>query len=222
MSVSAVHDRAGLAALYDGRQGLRIHLDRLFAEPETADAAFAGAYRQVIHEQREARALRSGMCAISNQPAHHIPYMYTGTDQPWLAGATAHRLARRLFAGGHIGQGFPGDEDNGEMSAWWLWAAIGLYPLELGSGELVIGSPLLDDVTVARSDGSRLRIRSRRPHADAHVLRAARVNGAPLTVPCWRWMRSAPTSTWSSSSATTPPRAWAPTSRPPCARGTPI
>jgi putative alpha-1,2-mannosidase len=162
------------------------------------------------------------MCAISNQPAHHIPYMYTGTDQPWLAGATAHRLARRLFAGGHIGQGFPGDEDNGEMSAWWLWAAIGLYPLELGSGELVIGSPLLDDVTVARSDGSRLRIRSRRPHADAHVLRAARVNGAPLTVPCWRWMRSAPTSTWSSSSATTPPRAWAPTSRPPCARGTPI
>ncbi|WP_294979571.1 glycoside hydrolase domain-containing protein [uncultured Microbacterium sp.] len=181
MSVSAVHDRAGLAALYDGRQGLRIHLDRLFAEPETADAAFAGAYRQVIHEQREARALRSGMCAISNQPAHHIPYMYTGTDQPWLAGATAHRLARRLFAGGHIGQGFPGDEDNGEMSAWWLWAAIGLYPLELGSGELVIGSPLLDDVTVARSDGSRLRIRSQRPHADAHVLRAARVNGAPLT-----------------------------------------
>ena len=183
MSVSAVHDPAGLAEAYGGPAALRGHLDRLFAEPETADRAFAGAYHRVIHEQREARALRSGMCAISNQPAHHIPYMYTATDEPWRAGAVAHGLARRLFTGGHIGQGFPGDEDNGEMSAWWLWAALGLYPLDPAAGALVIGSPLYDDVTVHRSDGSRVRIRSRRPHADAHVLCAARVNGMPLRSP---------------------------------------
>ena len=120
------------------------------------------------------------MCAVSNQPAHHIPYMYSATDEPWRAGAVAHALARRLFTGGHIGQGFPGDEDNGEMSAWWLWAALGLYPLDPASGSLLIGSPLFDDVTVRRSDGSRIRIRSRRAHADAHVLRSAHVNGIPL------------------------------------------
>lgn len=183
MSVSAVHDPVGLAELYGGPAALRAHLDRLFTEPETAGAAYAGSYHRVIHEQREARALRSGMCAISNQPAHHIPYMYTATDEPWRAGAAAHGLARRLFTGGHLGQGFPGDEDNGEMSAWWLWAALGLYPLDPASGALVIGAPLFDDITVHRSDGSRVRIHSRRAHPDAHLLRAARVNGMPLASP---------------------------------------
>jgi len=183
MSVSAVHDAAALAELYGGPAGLRRHLDRLFTEPETADPSFAGSYGTVIHEQREARALRSGMCAISNQPAHHIPYMYTATDEPWRAGATVHALARRLFSGGHIGQGFPGDEDNGEMSAWWLWAALGLYPLEVASGALVIGSPLFDDITIDRSDGSRLRIRTRRAAPDAHVLRTVRLNGMPWHEP---------------------------------------
>ncbi|WP_144875033.1 GH92 family glycosyl hydrolase [Microbacterium sp. 1.5R] len=181
MSTGAVHDGDGLADLYGGRAGLRLHLDALFAEPETADQRFGGAYGTVIHEQREARALRAGMCGISNQPAHHIPFMYAFTDQPWRAGETARELAGRLFAGAHIGQGFPGDEDNGEMSAWWLWAALGLYPLELASGVLRIGSPLLDDIRVDRGDGSTLRIRSRRSSPSAHVLHEARLNGIPLT-----------------------------------------
>ncbi|PCE15464.1 alpha-1,2-mannosidase [Microbacterium sp. SZ1] len=181
MSVGAVHDGDGLADLYGGRAGLRQHLDALFAEPETADERFGGAYGTVIHEQREARALRAGMCGISNQPAHHIPYMYAFTDQPWRAGGIAHELAGRLFAGAHIGQGFPGDEDNGEMSAWWLWAALGLYPLELASGVLRIGSPLLDDVRIDRGNGSTLSIRSRRSSPTARVLYEARLNDTALT-----------------------------------------
>ncbi len=178
-----MHDGAGLAALYGGPAGLGAHLDRLFAEPETADDAFGGAYGTVIHEQREARALRSGMCAISNQPAHHIPWMYVHSDRPWQAGAAVHALAERLFAGAMIGQGFPGDEDNGEMSMWWLWAALGLYPLELASGELRIGSPLYDDITVRRAGGSVLRIRSVRADPDARLLVRARLNGVELDRP---------------------------------------
>ncbi len=184
MSVAAVHDGAGLAELYGGPVGLRSHLDALFAEPETGEQRFAGSYGAVIHEQREARALRSGQCAISNQPAHHIPFMYAFTDQPWRAGVTAHALAARLFAGGMIGQGLPGDEDNGEMSAWWLWAALGLYPLELASGEVLIGCPLLDDVEVHRGGGGRLRIRSDRSRPDARVLVGARLDGVALPT-CW-------------------------------------
>ncbi|SFR61030.1 alpha-1,2-mannosidase, putative [Microbacterium azadirachtae] len=183
MSVSAVHDGAGLAALHGGPAGLRAHLDRLFAEPETADPAFGGTYGTVIHEQREARALRSGMCAISNQPAHHIPWMHVFGDEPWRAGATVHALARRLFTGAMIAQGFPGDEDNGETSAWWLWAALGLYPLELGAGVLRIGAPLLDDVTVRRTDGRALRIRTQRESPDATLLAEARLDGVPLQRP---------------------------------------
>lgn len=180
MSVGTVHDGPGLAALHGGPAGLGRHLDALFAEPETADERFGGAYGTVIHEQREARAQRSGMCALSNQPAHHIPFMYAFTDRPWHSAGLVHGLARRLFAGAHIGQGFPGDEDNGEMSAWWLWAALGLYPLELAAGTLRIGSPLSDDIRVARGDGSSLRIRSRRSSPAAHVLEDARLDGRPL------------------------------------------
>ncbi|MGO4488910.1 GH92 family glycosyl hydrolase [Microbacterium sp. 2RAF4] len=181
MSVGAVHDGAGLADLHGGPARLGRHLDALFAEPETADERFGGAYGTVIHEQREARALRSGMCAISNQPAHHIPFMYAFSDRPWQTAPLVHDLAGRLFTGAHIGQGFPGDEDNGEMSAWWLWAALGLYPLELASGRLRIGSPLFDDIRVDRGDGSTLRIRSRRSGPSAHVLEEARLDGVGLT-----------------------------------------
>ncbi len=180
MSVAPVHDGAGLAALHGGPAGLGRHLDALFATPETAEEAFAGSYGAVIHEQREARAVRSGMCALSNQPAHHIPFMYRFSDRPWLAGEIAHGLARRLFAGAMIDQGFPGDEDNGEMSAWWLFAALGLYPLEPGAGELVIGSPLFDDITVRRGDGSSLRVRTTRTAPGAHVLASAFLAGRPL------------------------------------------
>ncbi|QDE36212.1 glycoside hydrolase family 92 protein [Microbacterium foliorum] len=180
MSVGAVHDGAGLAALHGGRDAFGQHLDALFAEPETADERFGGAYGTVIHEQREARALRSGMCAISNQPAHHIPFMYAFSERPWRTAAIVNELAGRLFAGAHIGQGFPGDEDNGEMSAWWLWAALGLYPLELASGVLRIGSPLFDDIRVDRADGSSLRIRSHRSGPAAHVLQSARLDRVAL------------------------------------------
>ncbi|MFC6356219.1 glycoside hydrolase domain-containing protein [Luethyella okanaganae] len=183
MSVAPVHDGAGLAALYGGPAGLAAHLDRLFAEPETARPELGGSYGTVIHEQREARAQRSGMCALSNQPAHHIPFMYLHSDRPWQAAPLVHGLAGRLFAGGHIGQGYPGDEDNGEMSAWWLWAALGLYPLELGSGELRIGSPLLDDVTVRRHGGGTLRVRAHRATPGARFLSVAQLDGAPLERP---------------------------------------
>ncbi|WP_309104201.1 glycoside hydrolase domain-containing protein [Microbacterium sp.] len=183
MSVGAVHDGDGLARLHGGPAALGRHLDALFDEPETADPRFGGAYGTVIHEQREGRAMRAGMCAISNQPAHHIPFMYAFSDRPWRSAAVVHDLARRLFAGAHIGQGFPGDEDNGEMSAWWLWAALGLYPLELASGRLRIGSPLFDDIRVERGDGSSLRIRTLRSEPAAHVLQSARLNGVALGSP---------------------------------------
>lgn len=180
MAVTPVHDGPGLAELHGGPAGLGEQLDRLFAEPETARDRFGGSYESIIHEHREARAMRSGMCALSNQPAHHIPFMYVHSSEPWRAAPLVHELAERLFAGGHIGQGYPGDEDNGEMSAWWIWAAMGLYPLELGSGELLVGSPLLDEVTVRRTGKGQLRIRAHRESPKSRFVNAVRENGALL------------------------------------------
>jgi len=106
--------------------------------------------------------------------------MHVHGDRPWQAGALVHELAGRLFAGSMIGQGFPGDEDNGEMSMWWLWAAVGLYPLELASGELRIGCPLFDDIALRRADGARLRVVSHRADPDARYLASATLDAVPL------------------------------------------
>lgn len=137
----APHDGVGLARLFGGRHGMGDALDALFAEPETARQEFSGSYGFVIHEMSEARDLRLGMCGLSNQPAHHLPWMYAFTDRPWRASEFTHEAASRLFLGMHIGQGFPGDEDNGEMSAWHMFARMGLWPLQVGSGALLIGAP---------------------------------------------------------------------------------
>ena len=142
------HDGAGLARLLGGREAMGDALDALFAEPETGRPEFAGSYGHVIHEMSEARDLRLGMCGLSNQPAHHVPWMYAFTDRPWRAAEVTAEAVGRMFGGMHIGQGFPGDEDNGEMSAWHLLAQMGLLPLQVGSGEFLIGAPLLPEIVV--------------------------------------------------------------------------
>ncbi|WNY35389.1 glycoside hydrolase family 92 protein [Curtobacterium flaccumfaciens] len=100
----------------------------------------------------EARDVRMGMLGLSNQPAHHIPFfpMFTGRHDD------AHRIVResleRLFVGSDLGQGYPGDEDNGEMSAWYVFATIGLYPLAPSTGTYVLVPPSVRR-TVLRQPG---------------------------------------------------------------------
>ncbi|QOR69904.1 glycoside hydrolase family 92 protein [Ruania alkalisoli] len=182
MSVSTVHDGPGMAALYQRHGGgLAAHLDRLHAEPETAAEAWCGTYPGVIHEMTEARSLRTGMCALSNQPAHHIPFMELHAGRPWRTQELTRDALERLFTGAEIGQGYPGDEDNGEMSAWWLFTALGLYPLHPGSGELVLTAPLLEQMRWTRADGTVLQVRTTRPDGttlrEARYIASVRVNG---------------------------------------------
>ena len=150
----APQDGQGLANLYGGRAGLAAKLDEFFATPETAK--FPGTYGGVIHEMREARDVRMGQWGASNQISHHIPYMYDYAGQPWKAQAIVREALRRLFSGSEIGQGYPGDEDNGEMSAWYVFSALGFYPLQVGSPNYAIGSPLFTRATVHLQNGRRL------------------------------------------------------------------
>ncbi|HLT84148.1 MAG TPA: GH92 family glycosyl hydrolase [Phototrophicaceae bacterium] len=141
----APHDVDGLAALYGGRRGLLAELEEFLTTPERAD-------RSGIHEAREARDVRLGMLGMSNQIAHHIPYVLAEAGDPAGAQALVRDIQQRLFAGADIGQGYPGDEDNGEMSAWYILSAMGFYPLQVGSGDYTIGSPLFDSMTVNIGD----------------------------------------------------------------------
>ncbi|SED82343.1 alpha-1,2-mannosidase, putative [Streptomyces misionensis] len=178
---TAPQDTRGLANLYGGRQGLADKLDEFFATPETASPQFVGSYGGVIHEMTEARDVRMGMLGQSNQVAHHVSYMYDAAGQPWKTQATVREILSRLYLGSEIGQGYHGDEDNGEQSGWFLFSALGFYPLVMGSGEYAIGSPLFKKATVHLENGHDLVVNAPRNSARNVYVQSVTFNGRPWT-----------------------------------------
>ncbi|MCS0635517.1 GH92 family glycosyl hydrolase [Streptomyces sp. LP05-1] len=178
---TAPQDSRGLANLYGGRAGLGEKLDRYFATPETASPEFVGSYGSVIHEMTEARDVRMGMYGHSNQVAHHVPYMYDAAGQPWKTQEKVREVLSRLYTGSEIGQGYHGDEDNGEQSAWYLFSALGFYPLVMGSGEYAVGSPLFTRATVRMDNGRTLVVRAPENSARNIYVQGLRVNGKRWT-----------------------------------------
>ncbi|MFJ6604052.1 GH92 family glycosyl hydrolase [Streptomyces lydicus] len=176
---TAPQDTRGLANLYGGRAGLAKKLDAYFSTPETAAKEFAGSYGGVIHEMTEARDTRMGMYGHSNQPSHHIAYTYDAAGQPWKTQEKVREALSRLYLGSEIGQGYPGDEDNGEMSAWYVFSSLGFYPLVMGQGEYAVGSPLFTKATVHLENGRDLTIEAPRNSARNIYVQGLRFNGKP-------------------------------------------
>ncbi|MFJ8781505.1 GH92 family glycosyl hydrolase [Streptomyces sp. NPDC102476] len=178
---TAPQDSRGLANLYGGRSGLAEKLDEYFATPETASPDFVGSYGGVIHEMTEARDVRMGMYGHSNQVAHHVNYMYDAAGQPWKTQRNVREVLSRLYVGSEIGQGYHGDEDNGEQSAWYLFSALGFYPLVMGSGEYAVGSPLFTKATVHLENGRDLVVRAPKNSARNVYVQGLKVNGRAWT-----------------------------------------
>ncbi|MFJ3668838.1 GH92 family glycosyl hydrolase [Streptomyces sp. NPDC090106] len=178
---TAPQDSRGLANLYGGRSGLAEKLDTYFATPETASPDLVGSYGGVIHEMTEARDVRMGMYGHSNQVAHHVTYMYDAAGQPWKTQRAVREALSRLYVGSEIGQGYHGDEDNGEQSAWYLFSALGFYPLVMGSGEYAVGSPLFTKATVHLDNGRDLVVKAPRNSAKNVYVQGLKVNGRTWT-----------------------------------------
>ncbi|MFF1480903.1 GH92 family glycosyl hydrolase [Streptomyces sp. NPDC058301] len=178
---TAPQDSRGLANLYGGRAGLAKKLDAFFATPETASPDFAGSYGSVIHEMTEARDVRMGMYGHSNQVAHHVTYMYDAAGQPWKTQEKVREVMNRLYTGSEIGQGYHGDEDNGEQSAWYLFSALGFYPLVMGSGEYAIGSPLFTKATVHLENGRDLVVKAPKNSSRNLYVQSLKLNGKAWT-----------------------------------------
>ncbi|MCT2581722.1 GH92 family glycosyl hydrolase [Actinophytocola gossypii] len=174
---SVPHDGAGLAALLGGPAALAARLDEFFATQETGRAR--GAYWRTIHEMPEARDVRMGQYAHSNQPSHHIIYLYAYAGALWRTQEKVREVLSRLYAGSEVGQGYPGDEDNGEMSAWWLFGALGLYPLRVGSPEYVIGSPLFRRMSVRVGEDATLVVNAPNNSPTNVYVQGLMVNGTP-------------------------------------------
>ncbi|MEU6477667.1 GH92 family glycosyl hydrolase [Streptomyces sp. NPDC047017] len=174
---TAPQDSRGLANLYGGQRGLADKLDTYFATPETASPEFAGSYGGIIHEMTEARDVRMGQYGHSNQVAHHVAYMYDAAGEPWKAQAAVREVLSRLYTGSEIGQGYHGDEDNGEQSAWYLFSSLGFYPLVMGSGDYAIGSPLFTKATVHLENGRDLVVKAPKNSAKNVYVQGVRFDG---------------------------------------------
>jgi hypothetical protein len=106
-------------------------------------------------------------------------YLYAG--QPWRTQEIVREVLARMYTGSEIGQGYPGDEDNGESSAWWVLSALGFYPLQMGSGDLVIGAPLFTKATVHLENGKDLVIRAPANSRENLYVDGVTVNGKAWT-----------------------------------------
>jgi predicted alpha-1,2-mannosidase len=152
---SVFQDVAGLVDLMGGKEKFISKLDSVFVVPPVFDYSYYGV---VIHEIREMQIANMGNYAHGNQPIQHMIYLYNYAGEPWKAQFRVRQVLDKLYD--YTPDGYCGDEDNGQTSAWYVFSALGFYPVTPGSGEYVIGSPLFKKATLNFENGKRLVIKA--------------------------------------------------------------
>ena len=147
---SVFQDIAGLADLMGGREKFVAKLDSIFEVPPVFDYSYYGI---VIHEIREMQIMNMGNYAHGNQPIQHMIYLYNYAGEPWKTQLRVREVMDKLY--NYTPDGYCGDEDNGQTSAWYVFSALGFYPVTPGTDQYVFGSPLFDRVTLTFEDGKR-------------------------------------------------------------------
>ncbi|WNG30111.1 alpha-1,2-mannosidase [Cystobacter fuscus] len=178
-SVLAPQDGQGLANLYSGRSGLANKLDALFSAARDYDV---GCYGGVIHEMVEAYDVNMGQYGHSNQPAHHTLYMYNYAGTPWRTQQRVRDVLNTQYKSGlGNGHGYLGDEDNGELSAWYLFSAMGFYPVSMGRPEYAVGAPYFTKMTVHLENGKDLVINAPNVSDTNRYIQGVSLNGQAYT-----------------------------------------
>ena len=176
MAFNMVYDAGGMASLYGGIDRMAAKLDQMFATP------IKNVSGDSIHEVREGREVRLGQYIHSNQVAHHLAYMYDFCDQPYKTQEKVRSILARCYVGAEIGQGYIGDEDNGEQSAWYVYSALGFYPTALATGQYTIGSPLFEKATLHLATGD-VTITAHNNSTENIYIASCTVNGEPWNKP---------------------------------------
>ena len=146
---SVFHDIDGLKNAMGGREDFVYMLDSVFVVPPIYDDSYYG-YR--IHEITEMQVARMGNYAHGNQPAQHMIYLYDWVDEPWKTQAWVRETMNRLYSAAP--DGYCGDEDNGQTSAWYVFSALGFYPVCPGSDEYALGAPLFKNAIIHLENGN--------------------------------------------------------------------
>jgi predicted alpha-1,2-mannosidase len=173
---SVFHDIQGLIGLMGGDSNFVAKLDSVFSEPNTFKV---GTYGRVIHEMTEMAMINMGQYAHGNQPIQHMIYLYDYAGQPWKTQYWAREAMSRLYNSGP--DGYPGDEDQGQTSSWYVISALGLYSVCPGTDQYVIGSPAFPKMTVHLENGKTLLIDSKGNSLDNRYIQSSALNGKPFT-----------------------------------------
>jgi predicted alpha-1,2-mannosidase len=167
---SVFHDPEGLIRLMGGKDVFVSMLDSVFNVPPLFDESYYGG---VIHEIREMQIMGMGNYAHGNQPIQHMIYLYDWAAQPWKTQQRIREVMDRFYNAAP--DGYCGDEDNGQTSAWYVFSAMGFYPVCPGSGQYAIGAPYFDKITVHLPQGKPLVIETR--NADKPYIGSMTMNG---------------------------------------------
>ena len=173
---SVFHDPQGLINLMGGRDNFVNMLDSVFAVPPLFDDSY---YGQVIHEIREMTVMNMGNYAHGNQPIQHMIYLYNYAGQPWKAQYWLRKVMDYLYS--PTPDGYCGDEDNGQTSAWYVFSALGFYTVCPGTDEYVIGSPLFKQAKLYFENGHVLTIDASRNEVNNVYIKNLLVNGSDYT-----------------------------------------
>jgi predicted alpha-1,2-mannosidase len=150
---SVFHDVQGLMDLMGGRETFISMLDSMFVMPPVFDHSY---YGFTIHEIREMQIAEMGQYAHGNQPVQHMIYLYNHGGEPWKAQYWAREVMERMYF--PTPDGYCGDEDNGQTSAWYVFSAMGFYPVTPGADQYVLGAPLFPKMTIELEDGNVIEI----------------------------------------------------------------
>ncbi len=173
-SWSVFHDIEGLKQLMGGNKMFVSMLDSVFIMPPVFDESYYGG---VIHEIREMQIMNMGQYAHGNQPIQHMIYLYNYGGEPWKTQYWVRRAMEQLYKA--TPDGYCGDEDNGQTSAWYVFSALGFYPVCPATDQYVLGTPLFKQVTVQFDNGKKLIISAQGNSSDNKYVQTLTINGKP-------------------------------------------
>lgn len=173
---SVFHDVQGLINLVGGNEKFIAKLDSVFTMPNTFKV---GTYGHPIHEMTEMAMANMGQYAHGNQPIQHMIYLYNYAGQPWKAQYHARNVMKKLYNATE--NGYPGDEDQGQTSSWYVLSALGFYSVTPGTGEYVMGSPMFKKITITLENGKKFVIKANGNNDNNVYIQNASLNGQPYT-----------------------------------------
>lgn len=173
---SVFQDIEGLSKLMGGKKKFEAKLDEVFSLPPVFDDSY---YGSVIHEIREMQIMNMGQYAHGNQPIQHMIYLYNYAGAPYKTQYWTRQVLDKLYQAAP--DGYCGDEDNGQTSAWYVFSALGFYPVTPATDQYVLGAPLFKEAVIHLENGKKIEIKAPENNAENFYVKSLKINAQPYS-----------------------------------------